>query len=137
MKPLERILWTALALLVIVQAFGVTPAIGGGDAPIGGGGFKVLVVYESSEVTSLPKEQAAIFTGTEWQAAVKDAGGEFRVFDQHAEFNEPDGIWEKAMHRPSEFLPRVLVANKGRGETAPLPKDNGAMLALVRKWGAK
>jgi hypothetical protein len=125
----------ALVLLRITGTGGAT--ILAPPRPIDRDGLSVLVLYESEAVSRLPKEQAAVITGTAWMQAVKDAGGDYRVFDDDAEFNEPNGPWEAAMKKPSELLPRVIISNGRTGEVLPLPADNAAMLALVKKWGAK
>lgn len=137
MKPGTRPALILLAFLLAVQFAGSKgceglPDLLPSERLIAVDGLAVLVVYESSEVADLSKEQSAILTGTEWRKAVTDAGGQFRVFDQDTEFvNDTDPYF--AAIAVTGDLPRVVISNDG-GYRGPLPKDNAAMTALVKEW---
>lgn len=138
MKPGTRPALILLAFLLAVQFAGSKgcdisiPDLVPKDAPIAVDGLAVLVVYESSKVSELPKEQLAILTGTEWREAVIAAGGQFRVFDKDTDFVDPASPWKPAIEASAD-VPGVVVSNKG-GYAGPLPKDNAAMTVLVKEW---
>ena len=119
----NRLGWTAILLCVLALTL-----TGGGAVRsdiIGGEGYKVLVVYESSD--SLPKEQGAVLRSSRWKELVDD----WRVLDKDSVFNDEDSVWKKALNRPSEHLPRVIIST---GYEGPLPEEVDAMVALVEKW---
>ena len=130
MRPGTKPLLYVLAALIASQYAGIE----GCDLPlpireraIGVPGLAVLVVYESGQ--TLPKEQQAILTSTQWTALVPN----WRVLDQNSEF-ATDSPWKTAMQRPRASLPWLIVSSDKGSYEGPLPADNAAMLAKVQEY---
>jgi len=122
----KRPLWVLVIACALFFAFGGKGGAIFTPPPIDGEGLHVLVVYESSD--ALPKGQRAILNSNSWKE-----GAQWRILDKDSHFNDETSIWKKALDRPSEHLPRVIVSNKG-GFEGPLPADIPAMDALVGEY---
>jgi len=122
----KRPLWVVIIVCALFFVFGGEGGSVFTPPPIAAEGLHVLVVYESAD--TLPKGQRAILTSNSWKE-----GAKWRILDKDSHFNDPDSIWKKALERPSEHLPRVIVSNKG-GYEGPLPADIPAMDTLVGEY---
>lgn len=136
---------------------GLLLMFGGGDTP--GPGPKpnpdpkpvqcnrVLVVYESSEITKYPAKQALILrSGTfqEWLTAhcARDEFGnpEYRIWDKDVDTSNADKGWQEAMRLPRASLPWVIATNGlpedqgGVGVSQALPESESETIALLGKY---
>lgn len=112
-------------------------------APIPVDGFRVLVVYESGDLSKLPKEQLAILTDRSVRdylnvKCVKDARGmpEYRFYDQNVIADKDAELWRNTLKRARNVLPWIVVSDHPRGGyEGPLPKSVNETLELLRKYG--
>lgn len=109
--------------------------------PIPGEGLRVLVVYETADVSAYPASQAAIFTSAmvrnylDAKCAKADGVPEFRFLDQNANMQNASPVWQQAMLVKRDSLPWVVIANGKNTFSGPLPKSVDDMLTLLRKYG--
>jgi hypothetical protein len=107
-----------------------------------GNGFRVLVVYDTATITSLPaKQQDVIFGGTIRdylnKTCVKGPDGtpDWRMWDQSIDGVSESEMWAKVMKRPRKSLPWLIVCNGVTAYEGPLPADANDMLTLLKKYG--
>jgi hypothetical protein len=125
---------------------GPTPPVPPGPtpspAPIPEAGFRVLVVYETADLSKLPPGQLAGLHSKElrdWldQTCVKGPDGktaEWRIWDQNIDLTKAEPIWQAAMKRPRASLPWVVVSNGKAGFEGPLPKSGKEIMELLAKY---
>ncbi len=117
-----------------------------GPVPIPDAGLRVLVVYETADLSKLPKEQLAILTSTAVRAylsskCVKGPDGktpEWRVFDRNVTMTNESPLWQAAMKKATDnanALPFILISNGTAGYMGPLPANVDDTLALLKKFG--
>ena len=113
-----------------------TPA----PAPIPDEGLRVLIVYESGEMTKYPIETQIILAGADVREFLKkncvsegNAPG-FRIYDPDIDLSNDKPVWQKAMARPRSQLPWLIVSNGKTGYEGPLPPGPTAFLELVKKY---
>jgi hypothetical protein len=110
-------------------------------APIPDAGLRVLIVYESAKLSSLPPAQYLILTSTAFRTAMDStcvkvgSQPEWRIYDKDASVANESPIWQKAMARPRASHPWILVSNGKSGFEGPLPATVEDTLALVKKYG--
>lgn len=113
------------------------------DLPIEGEGLRVLVVYESGALSKLPESQKSILYSTTVRKYLtskcpqENGSYEFRFFDQDTDLGFTSERWKKAMARPRESIPWVLIANGKEGFSGPLPQNVGEMMELLKKYGGQ
>jgi len=143
-SPLFRSL-SIIALLVVAGCdipLIVIPPVPIDPAPIVEPGNRMLIVYESEDVDTYPKEQAVILSATRLrkylnERCVKDGSGqpEYRILDQHTEFTGgDDGVWPAAMKLERKSLPWIIVSTGKRGASVPLPSTTDETIELCRKY---
>lgn len=109
--------------------------------PIPGDGFRVLVVYESADVSKYPADQAWIFTSAmvrnylDAKCAKVDGVPEYRFLDQNANLQNASPVWQQAMLVKRDSLPWVVIASGKDTYSGPLPKSVDDFLTLLRKYG--
>lgn len=113
-------------------------------APIPADGFRVLVIYESAELSKLPPAQLAAF----YSASVRQylnshcvigrdgKTREWRMWDQDVDASNESQVWQDALKRkPSrDKLPWVIVSNGKSGYEGPMPANPDAFLDLLKKY---
>ena len=120
-----------------VQIPGVNPL---SPAPIPDAGFRVLIVYESSDMTKYPVETQAIFAGAEVRDFLKsncvseDGQPGFRIYDANVNTAGDLAVWKTAMARPRTQLPWVVISNGKTGYEGPMPKTPAEFLDLCKKY---
>jgi hypothetical protein len=130
---------TAAVCTVIVGESPAPPS----PAPIVGDGLRVLIVYESAELSTLPRSQAAILTAAEVRTYlnVRCAKGpdgrtaEWRIWDQNADTAAETPTWRAAMARKRDKLPWIVISNGTAGFEGPLPATNADTLTLLKQFG--
>jgi hypothetical protein len=121
---------------------GPTPP-GPGPAPTPAAGLRVLMVYESADVSALPAAQQAVL----YSKSVRDylrakcaaePGGwkAFRIYDKDVDLAAESAEWKALMSRPRKQVPWVVIADgpKVLYEGA-LPATVDEALALLKKYG--
>lgn len=109
-------------------------------APIPEPGFRVLIVYESGQMTQYPLETQIILAGADVRDFLQKntvvVGGvpEFRIYDADIDVSHDSAIWQKAMARPRSQIPWVLISNGTTGYEGPLPKTPSEFLELCKKY---
>lgn len=114
-----------------------------GPVPIPDPGLRVLIVYETADLSKLPKEQLAILTSQAVRAYLSShcAKGpdsktpEWRIFDQNVSMGNESALWQGAMKRPRTALPWIVISNGTIGYEGPLPANVDETLALLKKFG--
>ena len=129
-----------LVFLVVsgkLQIPGVNPL---SPAPIPDPGFRVLVVYESAEMTNYPVSTQAILAGAEVREFLKancvaeDGQPGFRIYDADVNTAGDLAVWRTAMTRPRTELPWVVISNGKSGFEGPLPKTAAEFIDLCKKY---
>lgn len=109
-------------------------------APIPDAGFRVLIVYESSDMTKLPLEQQIILAGADVRDFLdKNCISEgkqaaYRIYDPDVDLTNDLPVWKTAMARPRKEIPWVIISNGKTGFEGPLPKTPTAFLELAKKY---
>jgi hypothetical protein len=120
--------------------------------PMPSEGFRVLIVRETKDLSSLPASQVAIFSSTEVRQYLNQKtlleGNQraYRIWDQNTDISRESETWKIAMdgvingnktHNISKAtsLPWILLTNGKEGYEGPLPNDVDKMMELLRKYG--
>lgn len=109
-------------------------------APIPDAGFRVLIVYESGDMTKYPIETQMILAGADVRAFLKshcvpeDGQAGFRIYDPDIDVSADLPVWKTAMSRPRKELPWLLISNGKAGFEGPLPKTPSEFLELCKKY---
>lgn len=109
-------------------------------APIPEAGFRVLIVYESKDAATLPREQQVILSGADVREFLEkncvDENGTAgcRILDQNTDMKNAPPLWQKAMARPRKEVPWVIISNGKTGFEGPLPKTQSAFIDLCTKY---
>ena len=102
-------------------------------------GFRVLIVYHTSELSKLPKTQRAVFVSKELHQYLSQrcVGGKagYKFLDPSGDLESESALWQDAMDRPREVVPWLIISTGVDGYEGPLPATPTEMLKLVRKYG--
>lgn len=109
-------------------------------APIPDAGLRVLIVYETAELTKIPRDQLAILydqTFRDWLSGLVVKGPdtrtpEWRVYDKDAVVTEP--VWQAALARPRKQVPWLVVSNGKTGWEGPLPATVADTRAIIQRY---
>jgi hypothetical protein len=114
--------------------------------PIPEAGLRVLIVYETGDGVGTPKVSRTqanqiLFSQSmrDWLDSVCVLGKdgkrkEWRMFDQNINMDGADPIWQKAMKRPRDSVPWLLISNGKTGWEGPLPKDGTEFKTLIQRY---
>lgn len=109
--------------------------------PIEASGFRVLVVYESNDLSKYPASQLSVINSTEIRSylmskcAREGNQPDYRFLDEDADLSQDYAHWQKAMTRPRTTLPWIVIGGDNDGYEGPLPDSIPAALELLRKYG--
>lgn len=115
-------------------------------APIPADGFRVLIVYETSTVSLLPRGQQNILSSPVVRNylnthCVRGPDGwtpEWRQYDQDTIFPTTcTEVWCKAMARKRDAVPWVVISDGKTGFEGPLPGSVDEMMTLLKKYGGE
>lgn len=107
-------------------------------------GLKVLIVYESGELSKYPQPQQLIMysKAVREQLDAKCAMGadgktkEWRIWDKDADPVNEGKFWQTSMARARKSLPWVILGNESTiAFEGPLPATSAEFLALLAKYG--
>jgi hypothetical protein len=115
-----------------------------GPAPIPEAGLRVLIVYESSELSKLPPAQANVlyaksvrdFLNASCAVGADGKTREWRIWDKDVDPGQESAVWQAAMKRPRASVPWLLVSNGRTGYEGPLPATADDLLTLLKKYAA-
>lgn len=109
-------------------------------APIPDAGFRVLIVYESGDMTKYTIEQQVILAGADVREFLKrncvpeDGQAGFRIYDADIDTSNDLPVWQKAMSRDRSQVPWVVISNGKTGFEGPLPATPSEFLELCKKY---
>lgn len=112
-------------------------------APIPADGFRVLMVYESSELGKMPSEQEVVLTSqtirqylnSRCPSGPDGKTKEWRIYDKDTDASGESKVWQDALKRSHPTLPWIVISDGKNGFEGPLPKDVNATLDLLKKFG--
>lgn len=113
--------------------------------PIPGAGLRVLVVYESGDLSKYPPgQQGAIYARSvrDYLNATCPAGPdgttrEWRMWDKDVDASGESKLWRDVLARPRTRTPWVCISNGTTGFEGPLPASADEFLTLLKKYGGK
>ncbi len=109
--------------------------------PIPGEGLRVLFVYETKDLSTLPSAQVQSLTAKEVldyldSHCIKvDNQPEYRKFDPQTDMSKASEVWQAAMKRPRASLPFLLISNGKTGYEGPLPPNTAELMKLLKQYG--
>lgn len=110
-------------------------------APIPVKGFRVLIVYESAELSKYSAQQQAILTGKtvrDYLNANCVAGPkeqkEWWILDKDADVSAIAKHWQDAMKRPRKSTPWIIVSDGVKGYEGALPASVADTISLLKKY---
>ena len=108
------------------------------DIPLPGGGLRVLIIYESKDLSTYPATQLSVMHGKtvrDWldQNCVAGAGNrrEWNIWDADQDATAMGKIWVDAMKRKRDSLPWLIASNGRQAIEIPLPKTPQEFLEKV------
>ena len=113
------------------------------DLPIAGEGFRVLITYESSDLSTYPESQKQIWNGQEVRQYLSSKcvtvanTPEWRALDKDTDMKLASKIWQDAMARTKQSIPWIQISNGKEGFEGPLPKTVAETMTLLRKYGGQ
>lgn len=109
--------------------------------PIVEDGKRVLIIYESADLSKYPYSQTLIFQGAvirdylrENCSKGEDGTPEFRIWDQDVDTSHVSEIWQKAMEIDRKSLPWLIVSNGVSGTSCPLPETAAATMEILDRY---
>jgi hypothetical protein len=116
-------------------------------APIPTAGFRVLMIYESADLSTLPAKQLNVLYDKGIRdylnsKCVKGDDGKtpaWRIWDKDVDASKDDKVWGEAMTKAKGVTgfktPWLVVSNGKTGFSGPLPADTTSALTLLKKYG--
>jgi hypothetical protein len=100
----------------------------------------VLIVYETAELSKLPRAQLdALYDKQTRDWLDRKAPARWRIWDENVPTNNVDKIWQDLMKRPRKSLPWIVMSD-AVGNIAfegPLPGSSQDLMALLKKYGGQ
>jgi len=110
-------------------------------APIPGDSNRVLIVYESSDLSKLPASQSVLMSSANVREYLtrkcsKGATGtpEFRIWDKDTDTSNVGQVWKDAMALPRNAVPWLIVSNGKSGYSGPLPVNEVELLTKLKQY---
>lgn len=110
-------------------------------SPIPGDANRVLIVYESGEVSLLPTSQAVLMSSQSvrdylTRKCSKGPAGtpEFRIWDKDVDTRNVDKAWQDAMAIKRDQIPWLIVSNGKSGFSGPLPVTEAELMAKLKQY---
>jgi hypothetical protein len=124
---------------------GPTPPTPPGPAPIPTTGLRVLIVFESKDLTKYTPAQKSILYGDTIRSylTAKCAKGtdgvtpEARFFDKDQNVANESPVWQEAMKRTRGQLPWILISTGTEGFEGPLPATVEETMTLLKRYGGQ
>lgn len=110
--------------------------------PIADQGLRVLILYESGEISKYPPAQIKIIYDQALrtfldQTTVMGEDGkthEYRIWDEHTPLVSVAQRWKDAMARAHPQMPWIVISNGVTGYEGPLPANTTDTIALIQKY---
>lgn len=109
--------------------------------------MRVLIVYESAELSKMPAaQQAVIFSKTvrdylnaKCVIGADNKTREWRMWDKDVATDNEGKVWQDAMKRERKSVPWLIISSpeKGGGFEGPLPASVSAFMELIKKYGGE
>lgn len=113
-------------------------------APIPVAGFRVLILYESADLTKLPKDQHnALYSKTVQDfmtlACVKENGvAAWNIWDHDVDTSKAAKHWQDAVKRAKSHkdykTPWIMISDGKTGFEGPFPKNIDDTMTLLKKY---
>jgi hypothetical protein len=122
---------------------GPTPP-GPTPSPIAAEGLHVLMLYESADLSTMPKEQLNAMRSAETMDYLNKtcpkegspAAPAWRIWDKDLNASNEDQVWKNALGRAHPTMPWIVLGSKEKGGfEGPLPKTQADLTALLKKYG--
>ena len=113
-------------------------------APIPDTGFRVMILEDKLQLSTLPEDQLAIRTSAEVRAylnshCVAEASGvkAFRIWDVNTVADADLKVWQDTLNKYKQRrpLPWLIVSDGKTGFEGPLPKTITETMTLLKKYG--
>jgi hypothetical protein len=132
-----------VAVCTVVVGESPPPPVPPNPTPIPGDGLRVVIVYESAELSKLPPAQATVLYAAEVRGyldshCLKGPNGktaEWRIWDQNVPTGAEAKVWQDAMARKRDKLPWLVISNGRSGYDGPLPATVDDTLKLLKQYG--
>ena len=113
-----------------------------GDTPIPGPGLKVLIIYESAELSKMPATQQSILFARQLRDHLQakcvvgpdNKTKEWRIYDKDVDTSAESKRWQDAMKRPRKSVPWIVIGGEASGYEGPLPATVSETLELLKKY---
>ena len=110
--------------------------------PIPYTGLRVLIIYESDDLSKYPPEQTSILYDGSFRkyldsVTVLGSDGkthEWRCWDKDISLHDVADLWKNAMSRPHPNLPWIVISNGATGFEGPLPLNTAETIELVQRY---
>ena len=128
------------------ETVSVTPQGTQPPAPIPADGYRVLIVYDAKQLSSLPKDQlnamysgdVRLFLNANCAAGPDGKTKEWRIWDVNENVSAVPKLWQDAHARAKgakDFkAPWIIVSNGTTGFEGPLPANTDDLLTLLKKY---
>ena len=109
----------------------------GPPGPVVASGLKVLMVYDSATLGTLPAKQNDVLYSQPLRQYITGKSGEFRIWDKGTDPSGDEPAWKTMMAQVDQSkLPAMVVMNdKSPAKVYPLPADVDSATALIRSYG--
>ena len=114
------------------------------EAPIKVPGFRVMLIYESEDLTKMPASQQLILYSKEVRDYLKAKcvenevkTGEYYILDKDADVSSLPKYIQEAFARPKKSIPWMLISDGKTGYEGPLPANVTDTLKLLKKYGGE
>lgn len=82
-------------------------------------GLKVLVLYDSDALRSLPQSQVLALQSLELREWLESKHADYRIWDKSVDTSHASDFWKEAVKLPHDSLPWFWAARGGRGVNGP------------------
>lgn len=111
-------------------------------APIPVAGFRVLMVYESADLSKMPAAQQVIlyskpvrdYLNAKCIMGPDNKTHDWRIWDRDSDTSNESALWQAAMKRPRASVPWIIISDGKKGYEGPLPATVDETLALLKKY---
>lgn len=119
-----------------------TPPTPVDPAPIPADGNRVLIVYETADLTNYPAAQTNVLYAKQVRDYLRSKcvvgpdgkTREWRIYDKDLDLSGESPLWRDAMKRDRKSLPWIVISTGKTGYEGPLPADVPSTLALLKKY---
>lgn len=102
---------------------------------IAGSGLRVMIVYESSKMHLLTKEQTAALWSADVVAYLNSkAPSRWKKYDQDSNLAKELPGWQEVLKRPRASLPWIVLSNDAVDFEGPYPGTVADVLAMLEKY---